>query len=64
MPRGTLRSELVSLLRRSHKTRLPRARGSARAGGRPNMTPIHLDPPVQAARLVPGLWESDLIGTR
>ena len=40
MLRGTLRSELVSLLRKSHKTRLPRARGSARAGGLPNMTSI------------------------
>jgi transposase, IS30 family len=34
MPRGTMRSELVALLCKSHKTRLPRARGSARAGGK------------------------------
>ena len=61
MPRGTLRSELVGLLRKSHKTRLPRARGSARAGGLPNMTSIHLRPPEVAARLVPGHWEGDLI---
>ena len=61
MPRGTLRSELVSLLRKSHKTRLPRARGSARAGGLPNMTSIHLRPPEVAARIVPGHWEGDLI---
>ena len=61
MPRGTLRSELVGLLRKSHKTRLPRARGSARAGGLPNMTSIHLRPPEVAARIVPGHWEGDLI---
>jgi len=61
MPRGTLRSELVSLLRKSHKARLPRARGSARAGGLPNMTSIHLRPPEVAARIVPGHWEGDLI---
>ena len=61
MPRGTLRSELVSLLRKSHKSRLPRARGSARAGGLPNMTSIHLRPSEVAARLVPGHWEGDLI---
>jgi len=61
MPRGTLRSELVSLLRKSHKTRLPRARGSARAGGLPNMTSIHLRPPEVGARIVPGHWEGDLI---
>jgi transposase, IS30 family len=61
MPRGTLRSELVALLRKSHKTRLPRARGSARAGGLPNMTSIHLRPPEVAARIVPGHWEGDLI---
>ena len=61
MPRGTLRSELVGLLRKSHKARLPRTRGSARAGGLPNMTSIHLRPPEVAARIVPGHWEGDLI---
>jgi len=61
IPRGTLRTELVGLLRKSHKTRLPRARGSARAGGLPNMTSIHLRPPEVAARIVPGHWEGDLI---
>jgi IS30 family transposase len=61
MPRGTLRSELVGLLRKSHKTRLPRARGTARKGGLPNMTSIDLRPPEVAARIVPGHWEGDLI---
>ena len=31
MPRNTLRTELVGLLRKRHKTRLPRARGAAPA---------------------------------
>jgi len=61
MPRSTLRSELVGLLRKSHKTRLPRARGTARKGGLPNMTNISLRPPEVAARIVPGHWEGDLI---
>jgi IS30 family transposase len=61
MPRNTLRSELVGLLRKSHKTRLPRARGTDRKGGLPNMTNISLRPPEVAARIVPGHWEGDLI---
>lgn len=61
MPRNTLRTELVGLLRKSHKTRLPRARGVARKGGLPNMTNISLRPPEVAARIVPGHWEGDLI---
>jgi len=41
MPRGTLRAELIDLLRKkSHKTRLPRARGSVRKSRLPNMTSI------------------------
>ena len=54
MPRGALRTELVSLLRRSHAGRLPRARGSARFTGVQNMTPISLRPPEVCARIVPG----------
>jgi len=61
MPRGALRSELVTLLRRSHAGRLPRARGSARFTGIQNMTPIALRPPEVCARIVPGHWEGDLI---
>lgn len=61
MPRGALRTELVSLLRRSHAGRLPRARGSARFTGVQNMTPISLRPPEVCARIVPGHWEGDLI---
>jgi IS30 family transposase len=61
MPRGTLRAELIDLLRKSHKTRLPRARGSVRKSRLPNMTSIDLRPPEVAARIVPGHWEGDLI---
>jgi transposase, IS30 family len=61
MPRGTLRTELISLLRKSHKARLPRTRGAHRKGGLPNMTNIALRPPEVAARIVPGHWEGDLI---
>jgi len=61
MPRSTLRTELVGLLRKSHKTRLPRTRGTTRKGGLPNMTNISLRPPEVAARIVPGHWEGDLI---
>ncbi len=61
MPRTTLRSELLELLRKGHKTRLPRARGTDRKGGIPNMTSIDMRPPEVAARIVPGHWEGDLI---
>jgi len=60
-PRGGLRSELVSLLRKSRGGRLPRSRGSARFTGIQDMTSIALRPPEVAARLVPGHWEADLI---
>ena len=44
-PRGTLRTELVSLLRKSHAGRLPRARGAARFTGLQGMTPSICDLP-------------------
>jgi IS30 family transposase len=61
MPRGSLRTELVKALRKSHAGRLPRARGSSRFTGIQGMTPIALRPPEVAARIVPGHWEADLI---
>ena len=61
MPRGSLRTELVKCLRKSHAGRLPRARGSSRFTGIQGMTPIALRPPEVAARIVPGHWEADLI---
>jgi len=61
MPRGALRTELVSLLRRSQGGRLPRARGSSRFTGVQDMTNIALRPAEVCARIVPGHWEGDLI---
>jgi IS30 family transposase len=61
MPRGALRTELVTLLRKSHRGRLPRARGQARSSALQGITPIELRPPEVAARTVPGHWEGDLI---
>jgi IS30 family transposase len=60
-PRGTLRTELVKLLRNSHAGRLPRARQQRRAPKLQDMTPISMRPPEVAARIVPGHWEGDLI---
>lgn len=60
MPRGTLRSELISGLTRSRQGRRPRSRTS-RAPRLQGMTPIGLRPPEVAARIVPGHWEGDLI---
>ena len=60
-PRGTLRTELVKALRKSHAGRLPRARGTKRSTGLQDMTSIDLRPPEVAARIVPGHWEGDLI---
>lgn len=61
MPRGTLRSELVSQLCRSRSGRRPRRNSSSRSSRVPDMTPISLRPPEVAARIVPGHWEGDLI---
>ena len=60
-PRGTLRTELIKALRKSHAGRLPRARGTKRSTGLQDMTSIDLRPPEVAARIVPGHWEGDLI---
>ena len=62
MPRGTLRTELVKLLRQSRAGRRPRARGADRTStALKDMTPIALRPPEVCARIVPGHWEGDLI---
>jgi transposase, IS30 family len=61
MPRGELRTEVIGLLRKSHKARRPRARGEDRRGLIPNMTSIDERPIEVAERMVPGHWEGDLI---
>lgn len=60
-PRGALRTALIARLRRSHKTRKPRARGSDRRGKITDMTPISERPKDVETRAVPGHWEGDLI---
>lgn len=60
-PRGSLRRELVSLLRQSRSTRKPRARGEDRRGRLTDMLSIHVRPPEANDRLIPGHWEGDLI---
>lgn len=61
LPRGTLRSQLLSALRQARKTRRPRTRGTDRRGQIPNMTLIAERPAEVATRTVPGHWEGDLI---
>ena len=61
LPRGTLRSELLTALRQARKARRPRARGIDRRGQLPNLTPIVERPPEVATRTVPGHWEGDLL---
>ena len=61
MPRGELRTEVISCLRFGHAKRRPRARGEDRRGRIPGMVSIHDRPPEIDERLVPGRWEGDLI---
>jgi IS30 family transposase len=60
-PRGTLRTELIKLLRKSKAGRRIRGRVARQFTGIQNITPIDLRPPEVAARVVPGHWEGDLI---
>ncbi len=61
MPRGTLRKELVALLRQGRGARRPRTRGVDRRGSLQDMVSIHMRPPEANERLLPGHWEGDLI---
>jgi transposase, IS30 family len=60
-PRGGLRTELIKLLRKSHKTRRPRSRGKDRRGQLKDITPIAQRPKDVETRAIPGHWEGDLI---
>jgi IS30 family transposase len=60
-PRGQLRTDLIALLRKSHKTRKPRARGQDRRGQLQDITPIADRPKDVETRAIPGHWEGDLI---
>lgn len=61
LPRGTLRTELLAVLRQARKARRPRARGTDRRGQIPNMRPLAERPAEVAFRTVPGHWEGDLL---
>lgn len=61
LPRGILRSELLTALRQARKARRPRSRGTDRRGQIPNMTPLSERPADVATRTVPGHWEGDLL---
>jgi transposase, IS30 family len=61
LPRGGLRSELLTLLRQSRKKRRPRSRGKDRRGVIPGMVSIHDRPAEVEDRIIPGHWEGDLI---
>ena len=61
MPRGDLRTRVLALLPRGHKTRRPRSAGTDRRGLIPNATSIDERPIEVSERLVPGHWEGDLI---
>jgi len=61
LPRGTLRSALLTALRQARKARRPRSRGTDRRGQIPHMTPIAERPAEVATRTVPGHWEGDLL---
>lgn len=60
-PRGELRRQLISFLRKGRSTRLPRSRGEDRRGRIPDMVSIHVRPPDVEDRLMPGHWEGDFI---
>lgn len=61
LPRGELRKELVSYLRRARKERQKR-HGTYRVRGQnPDMVSISERPAEVADRIIPGHWEGDLI---
>ena len=60
-PRGELRRQLISCLRQSRSTRMPRSRGNDRRGQLASMLSIHVRPPEVDDRVMPGHWEGDFI---
>ncbi len=61
MPRGELRKELISAMRRAQAKRMPRSRGQERRGKLVDMVSIHVRPPEISDRVFPGHWEADLV---
>jgi IS30 family transposase len=62
MPRGHLRSSLLSLMRRRHRAKRPhRGKDGRSKPSIPDMTLIDQRPIEIQMRLIPGHWEGDLI---
>jgi IS30 family transposase len=62
MPRGHLRSSLLSLMRRRHRAKRPhRGKDGRSKPSIPDMTLIDQRPIEVQMRLIPGHWEGDLI---
>ncbi len=63
LPKGTLKKELLSCLRRSHKRRRRRKKGKQPLIERKieNMIMIDERPPEVNERIIPGHWEGDLL---
>jgi IS30 family transposase len=61
VPRGELRSELMSQLRQNHKERMPRSRGKPRKSKILNAVPISERPASVNDRNNHGHWEGDFI---
>ncbi|MDR3548525.1 MAG: IS30 family transposase [Candidatus Pacebacteria bacterium] len=61
LPRGALRKELISYLRKGSRGRQRRHQTRDNRGKLPNMVSIHERPKETEDRTVPGHWESDLI---
>ena len=65
MPRGSLRRELIPLLRQGKHRRAARSPEPERRGKLVDMVSIHVRPPEANDRLLPGHWEGDfLVGAR
>ena len=61
LPRGSLKKELLSALRRNHKHRYRQRRAAQNARKLENMLSIEERPKEVESRTVPGHWEGDLI---
>lgn len=61
LPRGALRQEPITCLRKACGARLPRSRGTDRRGQRADRLSIHVRPPAVEERALPGHWAGDFI---
>lgn len=61
LPRGTLKQELLSHLRRRHRRRHKRGLTHQRRGRIPRLVSIHERPVEVEDRAIPGHWEGDLL---